>query len=536
MFLTTLASTDDRSPWGDFWFEPLSMRTSSGARVNAETAKKLGVVSACTRVLAESFAVMPAKLYQKQDGERRKPIYKHPLLTLLRKPNPYQNGYEWREMLQGHLALRGNGYNLVSYNSAGDITSLLPLHPDRMQVIPTDEWGCVYRYRFRDGTVKTFSRADIWHIRNLSSDGIVGESLIQQGADAIGLGLAAQDYGSRFFQNDAKPTGGWISTPNNFKDKAARDQFRESFQESQTGVNRHKTLVLEYGMEYHEIGVTNKDSQFIESRSFTVIEICRIFRVPPHLVADLTRATFANIEQQSLEFLIYTMTPWQERWKASIEGSLMLEEESEAFDIEFDEKRLSRGDRAARGAFYHSGILDGWMTRNEAREDDGREPLDGLDEPLVPLNVREESDPSPTADPAGEKPGMDNRDKGGQQDDGENDDAPPKPKDKPKPKPAPKENARVTAVVGLNSIRAPAIANARLTRLISGNVARMARRIVAGNMPPPDQLADALAIETGAAAAWIASLAPGSITDSDACYSTTFSSLFVLASNQGNQP
>jgi hypothetical protein len=204
------------------------------------------------------------------------------------------------------------------------------------------------------------------------------------------MALAAQDYGARFFTNDAKPTGGWIEFPGTFKDPESKRVFRESDQAAQSGSNRGKVLVLENGMKFHEVGVTNKDAQFLELRKFQITDIARLFRVPPHMIADLDRATFSNIEQQSLEFVMHTMTPWAERWEASIESDLL--PDGDALEIEFDFANLMRGDAASRSAYYQSGIQNGWLTRNEARISENLNPIAGLDQPLRPLNMVEEDD------------------------------------------------------------------------------------------------------------------------------------------------
>ncbi|NBW52302.1 MAG: phage portal protein, partial [Betaproteobacteria bacterium] len=164
---------------------------------------------------------------------------------------------------------------------------------------------------------------------------------------------------------------------------------RESYQQAQSGANRGKVLVLENGMKFHEVGVTNKDAQFLELRKFQITDVARLFRVPPHMIGDLDRATFSNIEQQSLEFVMHTMTPWAERWEASIESELLLE--GDDIEVEFDFANLMRGDAASRASYYQSGIQNGWLTRNEARIAENLNPLDGLDEPLRPLNMVEES-------------------------------------------------------------------------------------------------------------------------------------------------
>jgi HK97 family phage portal protein len=404
-----MASSDDRSPWGDFWFEPVTVRTSSGMRVSADNALRLAAVYASVRILAETMASLPFVLYRRRADGGKDKVTDHWLYRLLAKrPNRYQNPYEWREMLQGHLALRGNAYNRINANSRGEILELVPIHPDRikMELTPAGD----YRYRVTDrlGAETVVPRGEIWHLRGLSSDGLIGMSPIELARESLGMALAAQDYGARFFANDAKPTGGWIEFPGSFKDSDAKKVFRESYQAAQSGANRGKVLVLENGMKFHEVGVTNKDAQFLELRKFQITDIARLFRVPPHMIADLDRATFSNIEQQSLEFVMHTMTPWAERWEASIESELLFD--GDELEVEFDFSNLMRGDAASRSTYYQSGIQNGWLTRNEARIAENLNPLDGLDEPLRPLNMVEEG---AAADPNGDaaqpaRPGQEN--------------------------------------------------------------------------------------------------------------------------------
>ncbi|TRZ66388.1 MAG: phage portal protein [Comamonadaceae bacterium] len=384
------ASGGDRSPWGDFFFEPVSARTGSGMRVSPDSALRLAAVYACVRVLSESMASLPLVIYQRRADGGKDKVTDHWLYRLLAKrPNRFQNPFEWREMLQGHLALRGNAYNQIITNAKGEVVELMPLHPDRIQLelLPSGE----YRYRFTDrfGTESILPRGEVWHLRGLSSDGLMGMSPIELARENLGMALAAQDYGARFFANDAKPTGGWIEFPGSFKDSEAKKVFRESYQQAQSGANRGKVLVLENGMKFHEVGVTNKDAQFLELRKFQITDVARLFRVPPHMIGDLDRATFSNIEQQSLEFVMHTMTPWAERWEASIESELLLE--GDDIEVEFDFANLMRGDAASRASYYQSGIQNGWLTRNEARIAENLNPLEGLDEPLRPLNMVEES-------------------------------------------------------------------------------------------------------------------------------------------------
>ncbi|WP_374355563.1 phage portal protein [Limnohabitans sp.] len=403
------ASSDDRSSWGDFWFEPVSARTSSGVRVTPDASLRLSAVYACVRILSETMASLPIVLYRKRVDGGKDRVTDHWLHTLLcRRPNRYQNPFEWREMLQGHLALRGNAYCQIITNPRGEIVELVPIHPDRvrMELLRSGE----FRYRVTDrfGDELVLPRGDIWHLKGLSSDGLMGMSPIELARESLGMALAAQDYGARFFANDAKPTGGWIEFPGSFKDAEAKKVFRESYQAAQSGANRGKVLVLENGMKFHEVGVTNKDAQFLELRKFQITDIARLFRVPPHMIADLDRATFSNIEQQSLEFVMHTMTPWAERWEASIGAELLLD--GDELEVEFDFANLMRGDAASRSAYYQSGIQNGWLTRNEARVAENLNPLDGLDEPLRPLNMVEEGDAESaemsdeTSDPTTETP------------------------------------------------------------------------------------------------------------------------------------
>lgn len=404
MFLISrqAAVDGDRSPWGQFWFEPIGMRTSSGDRVTSLSAMRLSAVYSCVRVLAETFAVLPFRIYRKRKDGGRDLVTDHWLQKLIgKRPNGHQTPFEWREMMQGHLCLRGNAYNQIVSDRRGIITDLLPIHPDAIQLKTKTNGGYAYQVRRADGTLDTLEPGEVWHIRGMSSDGYLGLNPIELAAETLSLGQAAQSYGARFFANDTKP-GGWIEAPGKFADADAKKLFLESWRSTYGGANRGKTAVLEGGMKYHELKLNNSDSQFLESRKFSRSEIASIFRVPPHLIGDLERATFSNIEQQSLDFVIYTMTPWAERWESSIETWLMFEEDGADLEVEFEFANLLRGDQAARSTYYNNGINAGWLTRNEARIAEGLNPLENLSEPLQPLNMIEAGQsPDELAEPAG---------------------------------------------------------------------------------------------------------------------------------------
>lgn len=379
------------------------MRSGTGLRVSADSAMRLTAVYACVRILSETMASLPFVLYRTDASGGKVRVTNHWLYRLFaRRPNRFQNPFEWREMMQGHLALRGNAYNRIVSNARGEITELVPIHPDRIRIelLPSGEFR--YRVTERDGRESVLPRGEVWHLRGLSSDGLLGMSPIEIARESVGMALAAQDYGARFFANDAKPTGGWIEFPGSFKDAEAKKVFRESYQQAQSGANRGKVLVLENGMKFHEVGVTNRDAQFLELRKFQITDIARLFRVPPHMIGDLDRATFSNIEQQSLEFVMHTMTPWAERWEACIEAELLPDDDG--LEVEFDFANLMRGDAASRAGYYQSGIQNGWLTRNEARLAENLNPLEGLDEPLRPLNMTEESDVEEAEDGPDELP------------------------------------------------------------------------------------------------------------------------------------
>lgn len=347
---------------------------------------RLAAVYACVALLAKCFALMPFELWEPQ-GIGRKRVTNHWINRLLgRRPNRFQNPYEFRQMLEGHLALRGNAFCEIQ-ESRGVITDLIPKHPDRMkaEILPSEDYR--YVYLEPDGTKTVYARGEIWHLRGLSNNGIMGLSPIEMQRDTIGLGLGAQEYGARFFANDATPPG-WIEHPGIFADKTKRDTFRESWQNTQTGRNRGKTAVLEGGMKYHEIEVKNSDAQYLESRRFTVSEIARIFGVPPHLIGDLDRATFSNIEQQALEFVMFTLQPITAAWSASIAYSLLNEDDDElALQPSFDVEQLLKGDRASRAQFYTKMFGVGAFSTNDIRQKEGDNPVDGGDMRFRPVNL-----------------------------------------------------------------------------------------------------------------------------------------------------
>lgn len=393
-------SVDDRSPWGDFWFEPVTMRTASGARVSSDSAMRLTAVYRAVHLIAGTMASLPFCLYRKDAEGNRTEVTDHWLYRLIAKrPNDFQNPFEWMEMMQAHQELRGAGYNQIIANKRGEVTDLLPIHPDAIKAQRLVSGGYRYMIKQLDGTELPVARSEIFVVRGLSLNGMTALNPIEYAREALGVGLSAQDYAGRFFANDARPTAGWVELAASFKDDNARQVYRASLQKGMGGENRGKVAVFENGAKYNEPAAVNlKDMQFLETRQATIGDIGRIFGVPQHLLGDLTKSAFANIEQQSLEFTKYTMASRAERWEAALEYSLLPDDEN--LEVEFDFDNLERGDMKSRGEFYGSGILDGWLTRNEARQMEKRNKIDGLDEPLVPLNMVEEGEQPDSTDDA----------------------------------------------------------------------------------------------------------------------------------------
>ena len=347
--------------------------SSSGKNVNERSAMQMTAVYSCVRILSEAVASLPLHVYKYNgDGGKEKAV-KHPLYFLLHdEPNPEMTSFVFRETLMTHLLLWGNAYAQIIRNGKGEIVALYPLMPNRM-IVDRDEKGQLY-YQYNtskddaptmNGTMVNLKPSDVLHIPGLGFDGLVGYSPIAMAKNAIGMAIACEEYGAKFFANGATP-GGILEHPGTVKDpKRVRESWTSAFGGSS---NANKVAVLEEGMKYTPISISPEQAQFLETRKFQINEIARIFRVPPHMVGDLEKSSFSNIEQQSLEFVKYTLDPWVARWEQAIVRSLFSTDEKTQYFVKFNVDGLLRGDYQSRMNGYAIGRQNGWMSANDIRE------------------------------------------------------------------------------------------------------------------------------------------------------------------------
>ena len=356
-------------------------RTTSGKPVNERTAMQTTAVYACVRILAEAVASLPLHVYEYQDDGGKKLVHEHPLYYLLHdEPNPEMTSFVFRETLMSHLLIWGNAYAQIIRDGAGRVLGLYPLLPDKMEV-QRDDWGNIYYVYSRNsdenpmfkeyGNIK-LKAEDVLHIPGLGFDGLIGYSPIAMAKNAVGMTLACEEYGASFFANGANP-GGVLEHPGVLKDPS---KVRESWNSVYRGVNNaHKIAVLEEGMKYQQIGIPPEEAQFLETRKFQINEIARLYRIPPHMVGDLDKSSFSNIEQQSLEFVKYTQDPWVIRREQSLQRSLLLPGEKGKYFIKLNVDGLLRGDYQSRMNGYAVGRQNGWFSANDIREMENMNPI-----------------------------------------------------------------------------------------------------------------------------------------------------------------
>ena len=347
--------------------------STSGKVVTERSAMQMTAVYSCVRILSEAVAGLPLHFYKYDSNKFKTKAIDNPLYTLLHdEPNPDMTSFIFRETLMTHLLLWGNAYAQIIRNGKGEVVALYPLMPNKMSVERDDNGEIYYIYsksveegKSADAGYHILKKEDVLHIPGLGFDGLVGYSPIAMAKNAIGLAIATEEYGAKFFANGAAPSG-VLEHPGTIKDPTkVREAWMSQFGGSS---NSGKVAVLEEGMKYTPISISPEQAQFLETRKFQINEIARIFRVPPHMVGDLEKSSFSNIEQQSLEFVKYTLDPWIIRWEQSLNKALISKENKSKYFFKFNVEGLLRGDYQSRMNGYAVARQNGWMSANDIRE------------------------------------------------------------------------------------------------------------------------------------------------------------------------
>ena len=347
--------------------------STSGKQVTERSAMQMTAVYSCVRILSEAVAGLPLHLYRYKEGGGKEKAIDLPLYRLMHdEPNPEMSSFVFRETLMTHLLLWGNAYAQIIRNGKGEVIALYPLMPNMMRVERDENGSLYYEYIHSSDEADTMKNTtvrltpyNVLHIPGLGFDGLVGYSPIAMAKNAIGMAIACEEYGAKFFANGAAPSG-VLEHPGVIKDpQKVREAWQSQFGGSQ---NANKIAVLEEGMKYTPISISPEQAQFLETRKFQINEIARIFRVPPHMVGDLEKSSFSNIEQQSLEFVKYTLDPWVMRWEQSLSRALFTEEEKKTLFFKFNVEGLLRGDYQSRMNGYATARQNGWMSANDIRE------------------------------------------------------------------------------------------------------------------------------------------------------------------------
>ncbi|MGJ7133526.1 phage portal protein [Morganella morganii] len=381
----------------------LTYDTYSGRRVSPQLAMQLTAVFSCVRVLAESVGMLPCSLYEQLETGNRRAVRERLNRLLSVNPNNYMTPQEFWELLIACLCLRGNFY-AYKVKALGEVVELLLLDPSSVTPKLNSKWEPEYQVTFPDGRHDTLTQDDIWHVRIFTLDGLTGLSPIAYAKQAVGLGLATEEHGSRLFGNGAV-TSGVLQTDQYLKDDAW-ERLKTDFENRHQGLaNAHKPMILEMGLKWQQISMTSEDAQFLETRKFQLEEICRIFRVPLHMIQNTDRATFNNIENLGIGFINYSLVPYLTRIEQRINAGLVKPSKQGVFYAKFNAGALLRGDMKSRFDAYATGINWGIYSPNECRELEELNPREGGDIWLTPMNMTTKPESSPEKE---EKQDVDN--------------------------------------------------------------------------------------------------------------------------------
>jgi HK97 family phage portal protein len=378
----------------EWWRQMLNPATNSaGVAVNVESAMHVSAVWACVRIISESIASLPIQVYERSEDGSKNHSTSHPLHQLLHiMPNSEQTILDLMEFKLSNVLLRGTAYSQVLRSGRGQIGEILPLYTHHMRLARDASGKLVYDYQ-EAGNSRVFSQNEIWRLSGLGNDGVQGLSPISLARESIGVAIAADAQAGKLFSNGMQVPH-VFEIPTEMSDNAY-ERLKSELNNKHAGVdNAFKALILESGLTLKNIGMNAQDSQFLESRKFQIADIARWYRVPLHMLNELDKATFANIEHQSIEFVMHTLRPWMKRIELTMMRDLFTEEERKRYFVEFKIDALLRGDTKTRYEAYGKGINDGWLSRNEVRGFENLNPVDGLDEYLVPLNMSGDEEPT----------------------------------------------------------------------------------------------------------------------------------------------
>lgn len=375
------------------WFGGMS-NSSTGLSITPETAMRSTVVNRCVGLLAQTYASLPLHVFLDLDNGGKEIDKKHPRYKLLHdQPNHYQTSFEWREMMAGHFALRNRAYSEIVSSGGNAVAQLIPLHPDRVRPFRAPDGRLAFDYTPLNGPSRVILQSEMHYLHGmaLDADGVTPLSPVTACREAIGLSLAAEEHTARLFGNGTR-LGGLLKFPvgKTLKDDPTRKRLLDSWSTAQSGLrNVGKTAILEDGLEWQELGMSSQDAQLAELRGLQISEICRVWGVPPHMVGDLSRSTFSNIEHQGIEFVTHTIRPGAVRWEQALLRDLFASDGLRTHCAEFNLEGLMRGDSAARSAYYSSGLQNAYLTPNQVRLLENMNPSDeaGMDKFHIQQNM-----------------------------------------------------------------------------------------------------------------------------------------------------
>ena len=353
---------------------------------------RVTAVHRAVSLLAQTYASLPLAVFRVADDGSKAADKAHPLWMILHdQPNRWQTSFEWREMMAGHFALRNSCYSEIISTGGKGVAELVPLHPDRVRPFRAPDGRIAFEFTPLSGPSRVILQSEMHYLHGgtISDDGVTPLSPIAEHREAIGLALATEEHGARLFGNGTR-LGGVLKMAGHLKDDAARDNLMDSWKRAYSGIrNAYKTALLEDGLEWQAMGMTNEDAQFLDSRKFQIAEVARIFGVPLHMLSELDRSTNNNIEHQGMEFVTHTIRPGAVRWEQAMKRDLFFGSSRTTHCAEFNLDGLLRADSAARGQFYSTLLQNGVLNRNEVRELENRNPstAPGMNDYTVQSNM-----------------------------------------------------------------------------------------------------------------------------------------------------